>query len=168
MVSLAQLVDDSLLRHGIDTTPDPRRLMWSEWFHIESCFSFLRVPDRGGMYALGEEVIAPGETTATAGRRMLAIFRLGESEQLGLTMGRLFLPGAPEANRLQTSRCFARYAVIEDKEERSAVAGALQRWMAASAQVAIGIQPAHSSSNNEDQIGLAERFFADCSDRAVP
>src|SRR5579872_1428332 len=156
MVGLGQLVDDSLLRHGIETNLDPRRLHWSGWFPIESCFSFLRVPDHGGIFALAEEVIAPAETAAIDGKRMLAIYRIAEAEHLGLAMGRLFLPGKPEAKRLANSHCFARYSVIEDEAQRNAAFASLQRWISSSTATVLNMtspseaSPAAGSSNEEE------------------
>ena len=46
---------------------------------------------------------------------MLALFQISETDDLGMALGRLFLPGAPEGERLAAGRCFARYAVIEDE-----------------------------------------------------
>jgi len=166
MVGLAQLVNESLLRHGIETSLDPHRLQWSEWFRCESCFSFLRVPDHGGIFALAEEVIAPGETAATDGRRMLAIYRISEAEHLGLTMGRLFLPGGAESYRLPSGRCYARYVVIEDEEQRRAVHRTFQRWMASSTGAATGAcfpsnaAPMSSSNKDEAQFGSPTPFPA--------
>ncbi len=162
MVGLGQLVDDSLLRHGIETNLDPRRLHWSVWFPIESCFSFLRVPDHGGIFALAEEVIAPAETAAIDGKRMLAIYRIAEAEHLGLAMGRLFLPGKPEAKRLANSHCFARYSVVQDEAQRGAACAAFQRWMGSSSEIALGLSsPSNAegeTSNKEAQIGLPATF----------
>ncbi len=77
-----------------------------------------------GVFALGEEIVAPG----AAGKRMLALFQISETDDLGMALGRLFLPGSPERERLAAGRCFARYAVIEDATQRHAAYAALQRW----------------------------------------
>ena len=45
---------------------------------------------------------------------MLALFQISETDDLGMALGRLFLPGSPQRERLAGGRCFARYAVIED------------------------------------------------------
>jgi len=124
MLGLAELVTESLARHGVETRLDPRRLRWSEWFPVESCLSFAQIPDRGGIFALAE---AHGELAD--GRRMLAVFRISEAEYLGLTLGRLFLPGGPEAKHLAEGRVFARYAVVEDPAQRRAACAAFQHWM---------------------------------------
>jgi|SRR5271166_2650031 len=164
MVGLAQLVNESLARHGVDTQLDPQRLQWSDWFRCESCFSFLRVSDSGGIFALAEEIVGPGDAHAATGKRMLAIYRVAETEHLGLTMGRLFLPRGSEVRRLATGRCFARYSVVEDAAQRSAACAALQQWMASSADTALGVSaPSEAaaiarSSNKEAQIGPRSPF----------
>lgn len=139
MVGLADLVNDSLARHGVETRLDPRRLQWSEWFRCESCFSFLAVPDRSGVFVLAEEIVPAGETSLAGGKRVLGICRISETDDLGLTMGRLFLPGGPERTRLADGRCFARYAVIEDEPQRQFAYAALLQWMSSSAEVATGM-----------------------------
>jgi hypothetical protein len=134
MEGLAQLVNDSLARNGVETTLDHRRLEWSRWFRCESSFSVLLVPGKPGIFALGEEVISPGEISATGGKRMLALFQISPAEDLGLTMGRMFLPGSAVRERLEAGRCFARYTVIEDAAQRQAALAALQNWMDSSSE----------------------------------
>jgi hypothetical protein len=56
-----------------------------------------------------------------------------------MALGRLFLPGNPERERLATGRCFARYAVIEDATQRRAAHADLQRWLSSSSETASGI-----------------------------
>ena len=92
MESLAQLVSESLARNGFQTTPDHNRVRWSRWFPCEDSLSALFVPSKPGLLALGEEIIAPGETVA-GGKRMLALFQVSEAEDLGLALGRLLLAG---------------------------------------------------------------------------
>jgi hypothetical protein len=139
MEGLARLVTESLIRHGIETTLDHRRLQWSKWFRCESSFSVLLVPGKPGLFALGEEVIAPGELPSTGGKRMLALFRITETDDLGMALGRLFLPGSPERERLANGHCFARYAVIEDAAQRHTANVAFQQWLASSAEAASGV-----------------------------
>jgi hypothetical protein len=159
MVGLSELVSDSLARHGVETPLDPRRLRWSKWLRCESCLSFVGVPDEGGVFALAEELAGPGDISSADGKRMLAVYRISETDHLGLTMGRLFLPRGPEAERLASGRCFARYAIVADPAQRRAAHAAFQQWMAASAETATGINAASDaalmspSSNKETQIG---------------
>lgn len=158
MVGLAELVGESLARHGVETRLDPRRLRWSKWFRCESAFSFLVVPDAAGIFALAEEIIAPSQVAAAGEKRFLAIYRIAKSDDLGLTMGRLFLPGGQEYERLPGGRCFARYAVVEDAAQRNAACSALQEWMASVADAAIGsaklfaLEASAASSNKQAQI----------------
>jgi len=132
MEGLTRLVSDSLTRHGIETALDYRRLQWSKWFHCESSVSFVLAPSKPGIFSLAEEVAPAGGLAATDGKRMLALVRISEAEDLGMALGRLFLPGSPERDRLLGGRCFARYAVIEDEVQRRSAYSALQQWMASS------------------------------------
>ncbi|MCU1297612.1 MAG: hypothetical protein JWO91_1890, partial [Acidobacteriaceae bacterium] len=61
MVDLSELVNESLARHGVQTSLDHRRLQWSKWFRCESSFSVLLAPSKPGIFALGEEIIAAGQ-----------------------------------------------------------------------------------------------------------
>jgi len=165
MVGLAQLVHESLTRHGVETNLDPRRLQWSKWFRCEDSFSVVRAPSKPGVFALAEEVVAPGESAVGGGRRMLALFQISETDDVGMALGRLFLPGTPERKRFAKARCFARYAVVEDKAQRQAAHAALQQWMSLSVETASSIsspvpQPSaaeglqfHESSDAQTRIG---------------
>src|SRR6266481_5803401 len=142
MENISQLVDDSLARHGVEPTFDHLRLQWCKWFRCESSFSVLLAPAKPGIFALGEEIIPPGESMelrSSIGKRMLALFQISETDDLGMTLGRLFLPGNPLRERLASGRCFARYTVIEDATQRSNANGIFQRWMQESAELASGI-----------------------------
>ncbi len=150
MESLATLVNESLARHGVETGMDHQRLSWSKWFRCESSFSVLLVPSQPGLFALGEELIALGENAASGGKRMLALFRIAETKDLGMDMGRFFLPGSPERERLLGGRCFARYAVIEDAAQRQAAYTALQQWMTASAETASGVSDFENNPSTAD------------------
>src|SRR5437660_10420258 len=139
MEGLTRLVADSLARHGFEAALDHRRLQWSRWLRCENSFSTLLIPSKPGLYALGQEVIAPGELPVTGGKRMLALFRISETEDLGMALGRLFLPGAPDRERFGAGNCFVRHAVIEDVVQRRAAHSALQQWLASSAETVSGI-----------------------------
>jgi len=132
MEGLSRLVAESLVRHGFEATLDPRRIEWSKWFRCESSFSVLLVPSKPGLFALGEEVIAPGETAVTGGKRMLALFQITEADDL-------FLPGNPLRERFASGRCFVRYSVIEDDAQRRSANAAFQQWMASSSESASGL-----------------------------
>jgi hypothetical protein len=139
MEGLARLVSESLARHGFETPLDHRRLQWSKWFRCESSFSLLLVPGKPGLFALGEEVVAPGELPSAGGKRMLALFQVAEADDLAVALGRMFVPGHPERERLAGGRCFARYTVIEDAAQRKMAHSAFQQWLATSSEAASGI-----------------------------
>jgi hypothetical protein len=148
MEGLAHLVAESLVRHGLEPNFDHRRLQWSSWFRCQDSFSLVLAPCKPGLFALGEEVIAPGEMGVGEGKRMLALFQISEADDLGMALGRLFLSGSPERERFATGRCFARYVVIEDAVQRRTAYADLQRWMASSAEAASGV-PQTVSDNNQ-------------------
>ena len=124
MEGLERLVSESFARHGVQTAFDHRRLQWSPWFRCADS-SVVQASTKPGLFALADEVI-PREA---GGRRMLALLRICEAEDLGMALGRLFLPRSPERERLASGRCFARYTVIEDPVQRHAAHAALQAWL---------------------------------------
>ena len=130
MESISQLVGDSLARHGIEPSLDHLRLEWTRWFRCESSFSVLLVPAKAGIFVLAEEVASPGRDS----KRILAVFQIKETGDIGMALGRLFLPGSPVREKLESGRCFARYAVIENAEERAAAYQSFHRWIEDSAQ----------------------------------
>jgi hypothetical protein len=147
MESLTHLVTESLARYGYETSLDHSRLQWSKWFLCESSFSVLLAPSKPGVFALGEEIIAPCEAAAAGGKRMLALLRIAEAEDLGMALGHLFLPGNPEREKLSAGHCFVRYAVIEDAGQRQFAHAALQQWIAASPETASGVTSEFSTHN---------------------
>ena len=166
MEGLAHLVAESLVRHGFEPSFDHRRLQWSNWFRCQDSFSLVLAPCKPGLFALGEEVIAPGELAVGEGKRMLALFQISEAEDVGMALGRLFLAGNPARERFASGRCFARYVVIEDPVQRGAALAALRRWMESSAEAVTGVSNAGletapspeaaaptESSNKQAQIG---------------
>jgi hypothetical protein len=147
MEDLAHAVAESMVRHGFEPTFDHRRLQWSNWFHCQDSFSLVLAPCKPGIFALSEEVIAPGELAVGEGKRMLALFQIREVNDLGMALGRLFLSGSVEHKRLANGRCFARYVVIEDATQRRTAFTALQRWMESSAETVLGAAQATSADN---------------------
>ena len=118
------------------------RLRWSAWSRCESSFSLWLVPNLPGVFVLGEEIIAPGETGALGVRRMLAVLKIEAAEDLGRAISRLFAAASPIRGRLQNANCFIRYAVVTDDAEREAVRAALDNWLAgAEAATASSPQP---------------------------
>ena len=137
MDNISQLVESSLVRHGVATNFDHLRLQWTSWFRCESSFSVLLAPAKPGIFALGEEIVP---SLGASSKRMLALFAVSETDDLGMALGRLFLPGTPLRDRLISGKCFARYTVIEDPAQRRLATEVLHRWMQDSAETASGIQ----------------------------
>jgi hypothetical protein len=149
MEDISRLVNDSFIRNGVQPAVDHLRLEWSRWFRCESSFSVLLAPSKAGIFALGEEIVPPAElalrgpstigSDVAAGKRMLALFQITETDDLGMALGRMFLPGNPLREKLSEGRCFARYTVIEDAAQRSAAYKALSSWMQDSADITSGV-----------------------------
>ena len=97
MEGLTHLVAESLARNGVETSLDHRRLQWSKWFRCESSFSVLLAPSKPGVFALGEEIVPPGQTAATSGKRMLGLFRIAEAEDLGMALDACSCRAIPSA-----------------------------------------------------------------------
>jgi hypothetical protein len=135
MESLSQIVSEMQVRYGMEARFDPLRLQWCKWFRCESSFSVLIAPAKPGIFALGEEMVSP----ADGSKRMLALFQISEADDLGMALGRLFLPGNPLRERLIAGRCFVRYTAIEDAGQRSTAYGIFRRWMQQPAEAASGI-----------------------------
>jgi hypothetical protein len=156
MEGIADLVSESLARHGFTTQVDHRRLQWSMWSRCESSLSVLLVPGKPGLFELAEEQAAdkPGfvsgfvpwprfsDAVTAAGSVAplgadpvpLVLFRISETEDLGMALARLFLPNTPEQDRLSRKPCYVRYAVIEDEDQRRATYRSLQEWIASPSQ----------------------------------
>jgi hypothetical protein len=110
------------------------QVAWSSWSRCESSFSMLLVPHRPGILALAEEI-----TDAAGGKRMLALFNVAEARDLSLAVSAMFASGSPLRDKLSEGRCFVRYAMISDPEDRRAVCQALEAWMQATAEQATGM-----------------------------
>jgi len=140
MVGLAQLVDESLARHGVEANFDPGRVQWSSWFSVNDPLGLLEVPGKAGLFALAEELAAPGQPKLGDGKRLLGLLRIAEAQDLGLALARLFLNPGPEGQRV-SNRYFARYAVIEDDRQRRSAYAAFQRWTSSQLVTGSGFAP---------------------------
>ncbi len=136
--SLAQLVSESLTRNGFQTALDHRRLQWSAWSPCDDIFSALLLPARPGLLALGEEIVPAAALSATGGKRMLALCRILEADDLGMALAHRFAPDSPDHERMTSGRFFFRYALMEDAGQRGAAFAALERWMESSSDKASG------------------------------
>ena len=155
MENLDRIVADTLAQSGFETPVYLRPIPWSRWFRCESSFSLLLVPSAPGLYALAEEIAAPGEASA---KRMLAVFEIGETEDLCVTISRHFAPRSPLSERLSTGRCFVRFAQLRDAERRHIVCNSLKRWLSASSQAATGIGSENPTEVTSKDLGIARDF----------
>jgi hypothetical protein len=169
MEALTRLVTDSLARHGFDRPVDPRRLQWSRWFSCDSPRSLLMVPSKPGIFAIAEEIMDLGpvnvdvgttgnvgtaapcppaeqNSTAVSTKRMLAVIQFSEDDDMAFTLDRMFTCVNPMRARLSSGRCFLRFVVIEDQDQRRNICSALNQWMLSSAEKATGFPAAFSSS----------------------
>jgi hypothetical protein len=131
---------------------------WSRWFRCESSFGLLLVPNQPGVFALAEEVIEPAGPNS---RRMLAVFEIAETEDLALSLSRLFAIGSQWREKLGEGRCFARYAVAPGLADRRAAADALRQWLETQRGLATQIftgqsipQPSASPQDEDDDAAV--------------
>ncbi|MGA8618541.1 MAG: hypothetical protein WB660_08490 [Candidatus Sulfotelmatobacter sp.] len=168
MEALTRLVTDSLARQGLDRPVDPRRLQWSRWFRCDSIHSLLIVPSKPGIFALAEEVLGgaalqrcdsqPQVDTslaaeATPAKRMLAVLQFSEDDDMAFVLDRMFTRINPMRARLASGRCFLRFVVITDEDQRRSICTALNQWLLTSAEKATGIDADFSSSLELASVG---------------
>ena len=101
---------------------------WSGWTRCHSTFSFVFAPPRPGVFVLAEEVGA-----LESNRRMLAVVEVAECTDLGRALSALFTGRLRD--RVGEARCYVRYAVVDDREERRRIQAALARSLAPSSDL---------------------------------
>jgi hypothetical protein len=79
-------------------------------------------------------------------RRMLAVLQFSEDDDMAFTLDRMFTCVNPMRARLASGRCFLRFVVIEDQDQRRGICNALNQWMLSSAEKASGLPADFSSS----------------------
>ncbi len=88
-------------------------------------------------------------------KRMLAVVQFSEDDDMAFTLDRMFTRINPMRARLSSGRCFLRFVVIEDQDQRRSICSALNQWMVSSAEKASGIPAGFSSSLEVSAIGVA-------------
>jgi hypothetical protein len=91
-------------------------------------------------------------------RRMLAVLQFSEDEDMAFTLDRMFTCINPMRARLSSGRCFLRFVVIEDQDQRRSICNALNQWLLSSTEKATGM-PADFQSSLElatDRVGAAD------------
>jgi hypothetical protein len=149
MEGLAQLVSESMARHGVDCSLDYRRLHWSRWFRCELVSDLRLVPSLPGIFAIAEEVIAPGETAIAGGKRMLAVLQVSAAEDLAIAMTRLLAPQNLNKYGITGGRIFLRYTVVQDDTQRRAAQNVFQRWLTTSSDTASGFMSEPNGMMND-------------------
>jgi hypothetical protein len=85
-------------------------------------------------------------TEAKPSKRMLAVLQFSEDDDMAFTMDRMFTKPNAMRDRLSSGRCFLRFVVIEDQDQRRSICSALNQWIINSAEKASGIPAGFSSS----------------------
>ena len=102
---------------------------------------------------------APQTDAASAaeapGRRMLAVLQFSEDDDMAFTLDRMFTLINPMRARLASGKCFLRFVVIEDQDQRRSICSALNQWMLSSAEKASGLPAAFASSVELTTAGAA-------------
>jgi hypothetical protein len=79
-------------------------------------------------------------------KRILAVLRFSEDDDMAFTLDRMFTRINPMRARLASGRCFVRFVVLQDPDQRRSICSALNQWMISSAEKASGLPAAFSSS----------------------
>jgi hypothetical protein len=82
----------------------------------------------------------------TLTRRMLAVLQFSEDDDMAYVLDRMFTRINPMRARLASGRCFLRFVVIEDQDQRRSICTALNQWLVSSAEKASGLPSDFSSS----------------------
>ena len=105
--------------------------------------------DREG-HDFSRAVMPAGNTPALAAegtaKRLLAVLQFSEDDDMAFTLDRMFTRVNPMRARLSSGRCFLRFVVIADQDQRRSICSALNQWMLSSAEKASGIPAGFSSS----------------------
>jgi hypothetical protein len=94
-----------------------------------------------------------GSTTAPATRRLLAVLHFTEDDDMAFTLDRMFTCVNPMRSRLSSGRCFFRFVVIEDGNQRRSICNALNQWLINSAEKASGLPADFQSSLELASVG---------------
>jgi len=138
--------------------PETSRL---EWSRCQSSLSLALTPPLPGIFALAEEVIADGASALPGNRRMIAVFEVQDTDDLSRTLHGLFAQGGPLRPRLESGRCFVRYAVVPVRTQREAACAALRQWLAATSETASAVSegfvaapPSSTHQEDREEIGV--------------
>jgi hypothetical protein len=94
----------------------------------------------------GSDGYAALAAEANSSKRMLAVLQFSEDDDMAFTLDRMFTKPNAMRDRLSSGRCFLRFVVIEDEDQRRSICTALNQWLLSSAEKASGMPPAFASS----------------------
>jgi hypothetical protein len=86
------------------------------------------VPKEPGIFSVAEETPAPG-SDGWPRRYTLAVTRVEAAGDLFHALNQLFDAGSAMRERLVSHRCFLRYAVVPDADQRACAVKTLQAWL---------------------------------------
>ena len=92
-------------------------------------------------------------TTAPATHRMLAVLQFSEDDDMAFTLDRMFTCVNPMRARLASGRCFLRFVVIDDANQRRSICNALNQWLINSGEKASGLPADFQSSLELASVG---------------
>jgi hypothetical protein len=91
---------------------------------------------------------------------MLAVLQFSEDDDMAFTLDRMFTRINPMRDRLSSGRCFLRFVVIQDRDQRRTICTALNQWLLTSTEKATGIGADFSSSlelyASTDRVGAGD------------
>jgi hypothetical protein len=96
--------------------------------------------------AKASDTPAASAAEVSPSKRMLAVLQFSEDDDMAFTLDRMFTRANPMRDRLSSGRCFLRFVVIEDQEQRRSICSALNQWLLSSAEKASGFPAAFASS----------------------
>jgi hypothetical protein len=85
------------------------------------------------------ETKSPKTEAPAEGRRMLAVTKFFEDDDMAFTLDRMLSWQNPMRARLESGRFFIRYVAIDDPAQRRSICSALNQWIASSTELATGI-----------------------------
>ncbi len=109
----------------------------------------------------------PALAAEGAARRILAVLQFSEDDDMAFTLDRMFTRINPMRARLSSGRCFIRFVVIQDQDQRRSICSALNQWMISSAEKASGLPATFSSSleiNTAEEPRVGRTFLSANSD----
>jgi len=87
------------------------------------------------VFALAEEVVSPSDSS----KRMLALVSVSEADDLATMISSMFHASTDVARRMGELKLFIRYAIVEDADQRRAIAATLNLWIQGVVQAATGV-----------------------------